>query len=79
MANEIKLTSFIYPGCIKVCNGSAKFVNGYLPVIARIYPDRTVVWKRKRITDKMREYVEGISKTPFMAISYTQNVNFFNE
>lgn len=24
MANEIKLTSFIYPGCIEVCNGSAK-------------------------------------------------------
>ena len=38
MANEIKLTSFIYPGCIEVCNGSAKFVNGYLPVIARISP-----------------------------------------
>lgn len=43
MANEIKLTSFIYPGCIEVCNGSAKYVNGYLPVIARISPDRTVV------------------------------------
>ena len=79
MANEIKLTSFIYPGCIEVCNGSAKYVNGYLPVIARISPDRTVVWKRKRITDKMREYVEDIAKTPFISISVTQEVNFFNK
>lgn len=74
MAKELNLKSFVFPGCIEVCIGSSK-----LPVIARISPDRTVVWKRKRITDKMREYVEGIAKTPFIAISYTQNVNFFNK
>lgn len=77
MANELKLTSFLYPGCIEVCNGSAKFVNGNLPVIARIYPDREVVWERKRISDQMREYVSEMASKPFIAISYSQQENFF--
>lgn len=74
MEKEINLKSFVFPGCIEVCIGSSK-----LPVIARIYEDRSIVWERKRITDKMREYVESLAKTPFIAISFTQNVNFFNK
>lgn len=74
MEKELNLKSFVFPGCIEVCIGSSK-----LPVIARIYEDRSIVWERKRITDKMREYVESLAKTPFIAISFTQNVNFFNK
>lgn len=62
MAKEIKIASFTYPGCIIVCNGSAKFVNGNLPEIARIFKDRHIEWQRKRITDQMREYVEKLAK-----------------
>ena len=78
MAKEIKFSTFVYPGCIKVCNGSAKFVNGNLPEIARIFHDRHIEWQRKRITAQMREYVENLSKEPFVAISASQNENFFN-
>lgn len=78
MAKEITFSTYVYPGCIEVCNGSAKFVNGYLPKIARIYSDRTIQWERKRITDQMREYVEGLAKTPFIPISASQNENFFD-
>ena len=74
MEKELNLKSFVFPGCIEVCIGSSK-----LPVIARIYKDRSIAWERKRITDKMREYVESLAKTPFIAISFTQNVNFFNK
>ena len=74
MEKELNLKSFVFPGYIEVCIGSSK-----LPVIARIYEDRSIVWERKRITDKMREYVESLAKTPFIAISFTQNVNFFNK
>ena len=74
MEKELNLKSFVFPGCIEVCIGSNK-----LPVIARIYEDRSIVWERKRITDKMREYVESLAKTPFIAISFTQNVNFFSK
>ena len=74
MEKELNLKSFVFPGCIEVCIGSSK-----LPVIARIYEDRSIVWERKRITDKMREYVESLAKTPFIAISFTQNVNFFDK
>ena len=74
MEKELNLKSFVFPGCIEVCIGSIK-----LPVIARIYKDRSIVWERKRITNEMREYVEDIAKTPFVAISVTQEVNFFNK
>lgn len=74
MEKEVNLKSFVFPGCIEVCIGSSK-----LPVIARIYQDRSIVWERKRITNKMSEYVESIAKIPFIAISFTQNVNFFNK
>ena len=74
MAKELNLKSFVFPGYIQVCIGISK-----LPVIARIYEDRSIVWERKRITNEMREYVEDIAKTPFVAISVTQEVNFFNK
>lgn len=51
MAKEIKIVSFTYPGCIIVCNGSAKFVNGNLPEIARIFKDRHVEWQRKAMRE----------------------------
>ena len=79
MAKEIKIVSFVYPGCIFVCNGSAKFVNGNLPEIARIGHDRSIEWCRKQITDQMRQYVEELSRKPFVAISASQNVNFFEK
>lgn len=69
--------TFIYPGCIKVCNGDAKYVNGNLPEIARIFHDRHIEWQRKRITQEMRDYVEGIASEPFVAISASQQVNFY--
>ena len=74
MAKELNLKSFVFPSCIEVCIGSSK-----LPVIARIYQDRSIGWERKRITNEMREYVEDIAKTPFISISVTQEVNFFNK
>ena len=74
MAKELNLKSFVFPGCIEVSIGGSK-----LPVIARIYQDRSIVWERKRITNEMREYVEDIAKTPFISISVTQEVNFFNK
>lgn len=77
MAKEIKLTTFVYPGCIIVSNGSAKYVNGYLPEIARIYRDRTVEWSRKRITQQMRDYVERLASAPFVAVSGSQDINFY--
>lgn len=77
MAKEIKIVSFVYPGCILVCNGSANYVNGSLPEIARIFHDRTIRWECKRITQQMRDYVEKLVKEPFIAISETQHVNFY--
>ena len=74
----MEFKTFIYPGCIVVCNGSAKYVNGNLPEIARIFHDSTIQWCRKRITAQMREYVEGLASEPFVAISYSQHENFFN-
>lgn len=78
MAKEIKIVSFTYPGCIIVCNGSAKFVNGDLPEIARIFHDRHVEWQRKRITDQMRKYVEKLANEPFVESCY-QGPNFFEK
>lgn len=63
MAKDIKIVSFTYPGCIIVCNGSAKFVNGNLPEIARIFHDRHIEWQRKRITQQMRDYVESLANS----------------
>lgn len=74
----MEFKTFIYPGCIVVCNGSAKYVNGNLPEIARVFHDRTIQWCRKRITAQMREYVEALASEPFVAISYTKHENFFN-
>ena len=79
MAKDIRFKTFIYPGCIMVCNGSAKYVNGYLPEIARIYHDRSISWERKRITEQMRRYVEDLAKTPHIGISTSQSeINFFH-
>lgn len=78
MAKEIKIVSFTYPSCIIVCNGSAKFVNGNLPEIARIFHDRHVEWQRKRITDQMREAVEKLANEPFVE-QYYQGPNFYTE
>lgn len=78
MAKEITFATFVYAGCIVVCNGSAKYVNGNLPEIARIFSDRSIKWERKRITDQMREYVESLAKRPFIAISASQEINFFD-
>lgn len=78
MAKDIILKTFVYPGCIIVCNGSAKYVNGYLPEIARIFHDRHIEWQRKRITDQMREYVEKMANAPFIS-QYYHGPNFYNE
>lgn len=78
MAKEIKIVSFTYPCCIIVCNGSAKFVNGNLPEIARIFKDRHIEWQRKRITEQMREYVENLANEPFIE-QYYQGPNFYND
>lgn len=78
MAKEIKIVSFTYPDCIVVCNGSAKFVNGNLPEIARIFRDRHIEWQRKRITEQMREYVEKLANEPFVE-SYHSEPNFFDK
>ena len=74
MEKDFNLKFFVFPGCIDVCIGNEK-----LPTIARIYNDRSISWKRKRISEQIRKYVEGIAKTPFMAISDSQNENFFSE
>lgn len=79
MAKEITFKTFVYPGCIIVCNGSAKYVNGNLPEIARIFHDRHIEWMRKRITEQMRRYVEDLANTPHVGISTAQSgVNFFH-
>ena len=78
MAQEITFKTFVYPGCIIVCNGSAKYVNGNLPEIARIFHDRHIEWQRKRITDPMREYVEKVAQEPFIPVSASQQVNFYH-
>lgn len=79
MAKEITFKTFVYPGCIKVCNGSANYVNGNLPEIATVYRDRTVAWRRKRITQQMRDYVEALANEPFIAISASQHDNFYTK
>ena len=78
MAKEIKLTAFIYPGRIVVANTGAKCVGGNYPRVATISHDRHIEWERKRITEQMREFVEGLAKEPFIAISASQQVNFYN-
>ena len=78
MAKPIKLTAFVYPGCIVVANTGAKCVSGNYPRVARIFHDRHIEWERKRITEQMRDFVEGTAKEPFIAISDSQEVNFFN-
>lgn len=77
MAKEIKIVSFVYPGCIVVCNGSAKFVNGNLPEIARIFHDRHIEWQRKRITEQMRTTVERMANEPFTE-TCVNGPNFFS-
>ncbi len=79
MAKEITFKTFVYPGCILVCNGSANYVNGNLPEIARIFHDRSIHWERKRITQQMRDYVEELAKEPFIAVSASQHENFFTK
>lgn len=79
MAKEIKITDFIYPGCIIVANTSARPVNGNYPEIARIFHDRSIEWQRKRITDQMRSHVEELANRPFVAISEMQEVNFYTK
>ena len=80
MAKEIQISAFVYPGCIQVCNTSAKAVCGYYPRIARIYPDRSIEWERNRITAQMREYVEKLANEPHVGISTSQaEINFFND
>ena len=79
MAKEIKIVSFVYPGCILVCNGSANYVNGNLPEIARIYHDRSIEWQRKRITQQMRDYVEALANEPHVSISASQDENFYTK
>ena len=76
MAKEIKMTAFIYPGCIIVCNTSAKCVNGYYPKIARIFHDRKIEWCRKRITEQMRKYVEDLANEPFVE-QFHDGPNFY--
>ena len=79
MAKDIKITDFIYPGCIVVCNTSAKCVNGYWPEIARVFHDRHIEWQRKRITEQMRTHVERLANEPHIGISASQeDTNFFN-
>lgn len=77
MAKKIKMTSFVYPGCILVCDTTGEAVCGSYPEIARIFHDRSVKWMRKRVSDQMRTYVEKMASEPFVAISDTQHVNFF--
>lgn len=77
MAQNITLATFVYPGCIIVANGSAKFRNGNLPEIARIYRDRSIDWMRKRISETVREQVYDIARTPFIATCAASEVNFF--
>lgn len=77
MAHEITLTTFVYPGCVIVCNGSAKFRNGNLPEIARIYKDRSIDWMRKRVSETVREQVYEIARTPYLPTTASQNDNFF--
>lgn len=80
MAKEIKMTAFIYPGCIVVANTIAKAVCGNYPEIARIFHDRHIEWCRKRITEQMREYVEKLANEPHIGISTSQSdINFFND
>jgi hypothetical protein len=78
MAKEIKMTAFVYPGCIVVANTSAKAVSGNYPEIARIFHDRTIKWERKRITEQMRKYVEDLANEPFVE-SYYQGPNFYEK
>ena len=78
MAKEIKMTAFVYPGCIVVANTSAQCVNGYWPEIARIFHDRHIEWSRKRITQQMRDYVERLANEPHVGISTSQaDQNFY--
>lgn len=76
MAKEIKITDFVYPGCIIVANTSAKAVSGNYPEIARVFHDRRIEWCRKRITQQMREHVEALANEPFIEQFY-QGPNFF--
>lgn len=79
MSSKVKLASFVYPGCITVCNVGGKCVGGDYPEIARILKDRSVVWKCRKPTAQMREYVKSIVSQPHIGISYTQSeVNFFS-
>lgn len=75
--SEIKLQTFIYPGCISCCNGNAKYVNGYLPEYAKIYCDRTIIWRKKRIPSYIKEQIESISQEEFISVSASQNSNFY--
>lgn len=80
MAKEIKMTAFMYPGCIVVANTSAKAVCGNYPEIARIFHDRHIEWERKRVTAQMREFVEKLANEPHVGISTSQaDQNFFDK
>ena len=76
---EIEFATFVYVGCIMVCNGSAQYVNGYLPEIARINSDRSIQWMRKRITKQMKDFVEKLAHEPFIATTAGLNQNFFDK
>lgn len=79
MAKEIKISDFVYPGCIVVCNTSAQAVSGNYPEIARVFHDRTIKWERKRISQQMRDHVERLANEPHIGISTCQaDQNFFN-
>ena len=54
-------------------------MNGNLPEIATVYRDRTVAWRRTRITQQMRDYVEALANEPFIAISASQHDNFYTK
>lgn len=77
MAKEIKISDFVYPGCIVVCNTSAQAVSGNYPEIARVFHDRTIKWYRKLITQQMRDHVEALANEPFVS-QYHQGPNFFD-
>lgn len=77
MAKEIKISDFVYPGCIIVCNTSAQAVSGNYPEIARIFHDRTIKWERKRITQQMRDHVEALANEEFVEQFY-KGPNFFD-
>lgn len=80
MAKEIRMTAFVYPGCIIVANTSAKAVSGNYPEIAIIFHDRHIEWQRKRVTEQMRKYVEKLANEPHVGISTSQaEINFFND